>query len=299
MEGADYVARSWPTSLPARPHGSVGVFGCYCSVLSQNISEKEHRCFKGEEPRLILCLMLEELSIATTPAYCYGQESPARSSREVLPALSTARELRIEQQALSLRSLCFRAAQSSWWKLQPLCSHSPGFPRWPLGMMCRRTTDTRSSDPPEQAAKPTVEASHAKSSVLTSLNHSSLGNPTAYGSIFPSFISEIRNVQFLERPHAHRTRSGQTVAMSTVVTPSFSRPRQPWSLCASEPGCFLPVADYCCRNHVSCWGLQRKLPAPFKLKACSKNRNKRKKSLKYHFISTETFKGGIKELVVL
>lgn len=31
--------------------------------------------------------MLEELSIATPPAYCYGQESPARSSREALPAL--------------------------------------------------------------------------------------------------------------------------------------------------------------------------------------------------------------------
>lgn len=87
MEGANYMARSWPTSLPARAHESVGVFGYYCSVLNKNNrSEKEPRSFIGEEPRLILCLMLEELSIAT-PAYCYGQESPTRSSREVLPAL--------------------------------------------------------------------------------------------------------------------------------------------------------------------------------------------------------------------
>lgn len=62
-----------------------------------------------------------------------------------------------------------------------------------------------------------------------------------------------------------------------VVTPLFSRPLQPWCLHASKPRCFLPVVDYCCTNDVSCWGLKRKLPAQFKLKADSKNRNKVKK----------------------
>lgn len=137
--------------------------------------------------------------------------------------------------------------------------------------------------------------------VLTLLNHFSLGNPTAYCPIFHAFISESRNVQFLqplEWPHICGTHSRQTVATQTVVTPLFSRPLDFFVVPSPDIFFLLLITAVQMMSAAEVWkgscqlNLSSKL-APKPVTKWIKKKEKRKRSFKYHFISTETFKGEI------
>lgn len=144
--------------------------------------------------------------------------------------------------------------------------------------------------------------------VLTSLTHLSLGNPTVYCPILRSFISETRNVQFLqplEGPHVCRTHSRQTVA-TRLLSPLYSPDHYSLDVfMLPSPDVFflLLITAVQMMSAAEVWkgSCQLSLSSKLTPKTETKWRKKeeRERSFQYHFISTETFKGGTKELVVL
>lgn len=164
-------------------------------------------------------------------------ESPTRSSEEVLlPVLRHSSTAQSKTKSFFFKVPVLQSSTKQLMKAPSATFPQPEVPKMTLGYdppqdhghKVFRPTGGRGK--PSHGDYPGGFPCEKQRAVLTSLKHFSLGNPTAYCPIFRSFISETRNVQFLqplEWPHVCRTHSGQTVATQTVVTPLFSRPPQP------------------------------------------------------------------------